>query len=120
MRIKLDENLPADTVGVLADLGHDVDTVVSERLGGAPDRDVVAAASEARRLLVTLDRGLGDIRSYPPGSHSGIVVLRVDDQSAPALVETLQTLAENHDLADLARCVVVVRRHLVRVRRPPP
>jgi predicted nuclease of predicted toxin-antitoxin system len=118
VRIKLDENLPGDAVGLLAGLGHDVDTVVTEGLGGAQDGAVVVAAAAAERLLVTLDRGLGDIRSYPPGAHAGIVVLRVDDQSAPALVETLRSLAENHDLADFKRCVVVVRQHLVRIRRP--
>jgi hypothetical protein len=26
-----------------------------------------------------LDRGLGDIRAYPPGSHAGIVVLHLTD-----------------------------------------
>jgi hypothetical protein len=29
--------------------------------------------------LISLDRGLGDIRAYPPRSHAGIVVLRLTD-----------------------------------------
>ena len=58
----------------------------AEGLGGAPDRDVVAAATAAERILVSLNRGLGDIRAYPPGSHAGIVVLRLTDQSAAAAI----------------------------------
>lgn len=32
MRIKLDENVPARLVPLLTDLGHDVDTVIGEKL----------------------------------------------------------------------------------------
>lgn len=34
MRIKLDENLPAGLVPLLIDLGHEVDTVPAEGIGG--------------------------------------------------------------------------------------
>ncbi len=85
MRIKLDENLPVSVVGVLTGLGHDVDTVDREGVRGATDPEVVTAASAAGRLLVILDRGLGDVRSLPPGTHAGIVVLRLPDQSATAV-----------------------------------
>jgi predicted nuclease of predicted toxin-antitoxin system len=82
VKFKLDENLPVSSVAILTSVGHDVDTVTQEGLVGAPDRDVVAAATAAGRILISLDRGLGDIRAYPPGSHAGIVVLRLTDQSA--------------------------------------
>jgi predicted nuclease of predicted toxin-antitoxin system len=84
VKFKLDENLPVSSAAILTSAGHDVDTVTEEGLVGAPDRDVVAAATAAGRILISLDRGLGDIRAYPPGSHAGIVVLRLTDQSAAA------------------------------------
>ena len=77
MKFKLDENLPVSSTAILTSAGHDVDTVTQEGLIGAPDRDVVTAATAAGRILISLDRGLGDIRTYPPGSHAGIVVLRL-------------------------------------------
>jgi hypothetical protein len=40
------------------------------------------AAAQRGRILVSLDRGLGDIRTYPSGSHTGIIILRLADQSA--------------------------------------
>ena len=94
MKFKLDENLPASAAAILASAGHDADTVIAEHLAGASDPDVVTAASAVGRVLITLDRGMGDIRAYPPGSHAGIVVLR------------------------LAGAVAILQRGLLRIRHP--
>jgi len=117
MRIKLDENLPASAGEVLLAFGHDVDTVEGEGMVGAPDDEVVAAASAADRLLITLDRGMGDVRRYPPGHHSGVIVLRLEDQSAASARRAIEGLASTHDLDPLVGCVVVFQRGLVRIRR---
>ena len=93
MKFKPGENLPASATAILASAGHDVDTVTHEGLIGAPDQNVVAAATAAGRILISLDRGLGDIRAYPPGSHAGIVVLRLTDQPAAAAVKAVSDLA---------------------------
>jgi len=118
VRIKLDENLPRSAETVFDAAGHEVDTVEDEGLGGAADPSVARAATEAGRLIVTLDRGFGDIRRYPPGSHAGIVVLRVDDHSASAIVEALTVLVSSTDLESLKKCVAVYRDGELRVRRP--
>ena len=49
MRIKLDENLPAGLVPLLGALGHEVDTVPAEGLGGQEDYVVWRAAQADRR-----------------------------------------------------------------------
>lgn len=77
MRIKLDENLPAELVDDLAALGHDVDSVESERLAGQPDPVVAAAAQRVERVLFTLDKGLGDVRRFPPRLYHGLVLFRL-------------------------------------------
>jgi len=118
VRIKLDENLPRRAAAVLEAAGHDVDTVEDEGLGGASDPSVARAAIEADRLIVTLDRGFGDVRSYPPGSHAGIVVLRVDDHSASAVEEALTGLVSSTEFDSLKKCVAVYRDGELRVRRP--
>ena len=95
MRLKLDENLPDEARAAAVALGHDVDTVVDERLGGATDPEVLAAASREDRFVVTLDRGFGDVRRYPPGTHIGIAVLRVDSQDAQTVADALTTCLGN-------------------------
>lgn len=118
MKIKLDENLPLSARPVLEKAGHDVDTVHDEELAGSRDPEVLAAATAAGRLLITLDRGLGDIRSYPPGSHSGVLVLRLPEQSASTVCAHLTSLVTSHDLDALAGAVTVAQSGLLRVRRP--
>ncbi len=118
MKLKLDENLPASAAAILQTAGHDVDTVISEDLKGAPDPDVVAAATAAGRILVSLDRGLGDIRAYPPGSHAGIVVLRLTGQSPAVVGEAVTDLASLTDPASLTGTVAVLQRGLLRIRHP--
>lgn len=68
MRIELDENLPESEAQLLRNDGHDVDPARAEALQGKHDSEVLQAAARADRLLVTLDRGLGDVRRYP---HTG-------------------------------------------------
>lgn len=76
MRIKLDENLPAELAEDLVRLGHPVDTVADEGLAGHADPIVAGAARRARRCFFSLDKGLGDIRRYPPKAYHGIVLFR--------------------------------------------
>ena len=40
MNIKLDENMPAGLAPILADLGHNVETVVQEGMEGWTDPDI--------------------------------------------------------------------------------
>lgn len=118
MRVKLDENIPVSAVAVAQELGHDADTVGGEGLVGSTDPEVLAAATGDGRLLVTLDRGLGDVRAYPPGSHGGIIVLRVQSQDAGSVTAAVRSFLSTDELGDITGCIVVVRGHLVRVRRP--
>jgi predicted nuclease of predicted toxin-antitoxin system len=117
VKVKLDENVPRSARQVLIAAGHDVDTVIDEDLGGASDPQIVAAAAADERLLITLDRGLGDIRAYPPGSHAGILVLRPSDQSARTVAAVLAEVVAGHDLTTLAGTVTVAQRGLLRIRR---
>jgi hypothetical protein len=79
---------------------------------------VVTAAIAARRVLITLDQGMGDIRAYPPGSHAGIVVLRLADQSAATVTQAISDLASLADPASLTGTVAVPQRGLLRIRHP--
>lgn len=118
MKLKLDENIPLDAVVAMRRRHIDADTVVDEQLAGATDPAVLDAARAEGRMLVTLDRGFGDVRRYPPGTHPGILVLRPVDQRPTTVLATLDRLVTHHDLDALASCVVVVQREMLRIRRP--
>ena len=96
MKFKLDENLPELAGQKLRELGHDVHTVADEGLQGAEDPAVLQASVSEDRVLVTLDLDFADIRTYPPGTHAGIWVLRPVAQTfsaTTALVEAGLRLA---------------------------
>lgn len=118
MRLKLDENLPRSATEVLLRFGHDCSTVIDERLGGAADAEVADAAAREGRMLVTLDRGFGDIRTYPPGGHPGMVIVQAVDQRTESIRRLLQRFLMTNDLAALERCTVIVEANRIRVRRP--
>jgi predicted nuclease of predicted toxin-antitoxin system len=117
VKVKLDENITSAAVAVLKQAGHVVDTVADEGLTGAVDSLVIDSCRSEERLLVTFDVGFGDIRAYPPGSHHGIVLLRLADQRPDITLDTLRRLLLGHALDDFAGAVVVVSADRVRIRR---
>ncbi len=118
MRIKLDENLPRDLVGVLERLGHDVETVHEEGLRGHDDPAIWRKAQSEGRFFVTQDMDFSDVRVYSPGTHSGLLLLRLDNPGWKALLERVRSLFEAEDAAGWSGCFVVATKHKVRVRRP--
>ena len=86
MKLKLDENLPAELVTHIRALGHDADTVIDEGLGGAPDPAVLEAARAADRILFTLDKGIANLQRYPIHQHAGVVLFRPDTSGRSAVI----------------------------------
>ena len=84
MKVKLDENIPVRLVGVLATLRHDVDTVASEGLKGKPDGDVWSVSRRDARFLITQDLDFSDMRQFRPGTHAGLLLVRLREPGANA------------------------------------
>ena len=118
MRIKLDENIPASLVDILANLGHEVDSVPEEGLGGFADPDVWRAAQQERRFLITQDLDFSDIRHFQPGTHQGILLVRLKNPGRLALIKSIQTIFQSENVADWAGCFVVLSENKLRIRRP--
>lgn len=79
--IKVDEDLPRSIAALLREAGHNACTVFDQHLSGTKDDDLWPRVQSERRLLITADKGFGDIRLYPPGSHAGVVLLRLPEES---------------------------------------
>ncbi len=76
MRLKLDENLPADMSLPVTEAGHDVSTVSGQGLSGCDDQSLYEVCQAERRVLVTLDMDFANPLRFPPETGSGIIVLR--------------------------------------------
>ncbi len=118
MKIKLDENLPESIIAVLATKGHDVDSARLEGLSGKPDLTVWESAQGAGRFLITQDLDFSDMRRFQPGTHAGLLLLRLRHPSRQRLLARVQILLETEAFETWARCFVVTTDRKVRLRRP--
>jgi predicted nuclease of predicted toxin-antitoxin system len=118
MKVKLDENIPIRLAGELVTLGHDVDTVASEGLKGRPDGDVWSAAKRGERFLLTQDLDFSDVRQFRPGTHAGLLLVRLREPGANALVSRIQAVVQAEGLDSFARCFTVLTDRKLRIRRP--
>ena len=75
----VDECVSVQTFRLIRALGFTVKTVPDISHHGATDSELFKAAHGQSLVIVTLDRGFGDVRIYPPGSHNGIIVLKAYD-----------------------------------------
>lgn len=119
MKIKLDENLPVRLIVVLASLHHDVHTVAEENLSGRSDRDVWEAAQRDERFLITQDLDFSDLRRFAPGTHRGILLVRLRSPDRQSLIQRVRELFQQEDISRWARCFVVATDRKLRVVRPP-
>lgn len=117
---KLDENMPRDAAQGLRDLGHDVDTALDEGLGGKNDLAVWAATQADGRFFVTHDLDFSDVRKFPPGTHHGILLVRLEDLEKPDVPELLAAWFATESVETWADALVVATSRKIRVVRRGP
>lgn len=93
MRIKVDENLPAQVIDVFCAGGHDTVSVFDQDLQGGSDESLASVCRTEGRVLVSLDLDFADIRTYPPSDYAGLVVLRLARQDLDYVVGVVRRLA---------------------------
>ena len=116
MKFKLDEHLPVELADSLVKAGFDAVTVLTQGLGGSPDADLVSACRAEGRALITLDTGFADIRSYPPDTCPGIIVLRLARQDKPHLLAVGAQLPALFESEPVDKHLWIVEEHRVRIR----
>lgn len=119
MKIKLDENIPAELIPVLESLADDVDSVKSEGLAGRDDATVWDAAKSNERFLITQDLDFSDARRFLPGTHPGVLLVRLRDPSRRSLIRCVSAVFESPTAKNLPGAFVVATEHKVRIRRAP-
>ena len=117
VKIKIDEDLPKSLARILQERGHIVDTIFQEGMGGWKDPVLWKRIQEEQRFLITADKGFGDIRNYPPGTHSGILLLRPDHDGIQPVTKLLESVLEKYDLTIFSGSITVATPLGIRVRR---
>ena len=60
------------------------------------------------------------MRQFEPGTHHGLMLLRLKVPGRKALGDRVRLLFQTEDVESWARCLVIVTPRKTRVRRPPP
>jgi len=115
----VDDNMPRTTASVLRDAGYEAINVRDVGLRGADDEDVFAFAQSRQAALIMADRDFSSVLTFRPGTHAGIIFVRIPSKVPNEVVnrEVVRAIVElgNEELSG-AHVVVEVGR--TRVRRP--
>lgn len=117
MKFKLDECIPAEIARHIAAKGYDVCTVHQEQLKGAPDAEVWKAAQKEGRFLITTDLDFSDKRRYKPGTHYGILLIRLSQEGQTTITEFVHWLLDRYNPETWDSALVVATDHKLRIRK---
>ncbi|MHB1131831.1 MAG: DUF5615 family PIN-like protein [Chloroflexota bacterium] len=117
-RFLIDEDLPRSTALALRAAGYEALDVRDVGLRGKTDRLVFEYAQSQGAILVSADKGFGNLLAFPAKSHEGIVLVRVPnelptDNVNAILVRSLDALRSE----DLRGVLVIVESGRTRLRR---
>ena len=118
MKIKLDENLSSRLAAVLSELGHDVHTTREEGLSGRADTEIWRMAQSESRFLIARDLDFSDSRKFAPGSHCGILLVRLRWPTRKALIERVMAPFRTENVNQWERCFVVATERKLRLSKP--
>lgn len=118
MRFLVDANVPLSVTSRIGALGYEATNVREIAMGSADDSVIARHARENSYCLITRDKDFGDIRNYPPGDYSGIIVLDLpDDFTATEVLRILETfLSRKEWLERLPGRLAIVEPSRVRFR----
>ena len=117
IRVKIDEDLPGEIAEFFRTAGHDARTVLDENLQGTDDERLWSVLQNESRCLVTADRGFADARRYLHGTHAGVILFRLPQESRAGYLRLANSLIADFDLEKALGAIVVVTPCAVRIHR---
>lgn len=94
-KLLADECVHNDMVLALRQSDFDVRTVRQASLAGTDDEAVFAYAAANDFVLLTFDRGFGDIFRFPIAKSPGVIIVLVNQMSLPEATQVLLGFASH-------------------------
>jgi len=119
LAVLLDQNVPRAIAAWLRSLRPDwkVWHTAEVDLSGKSDPEVFDWAQAKKAVIVTFDEDFADRRMHPPGSHCGVIRLRVWPTTIEETQSALERLLEGVPEGDLTGCLVIVDARHIRIRK---
>ena len=116
MNFKIDENMPVEVAELLKQAGYDAITVSEQNLIGTSDTNLAVVCQKEKRVIITLDTDFTDIRTYPPSNFSGIIVMRLNRQDEPHILEVFERVIRLFSQEPIDRHLWIIEEHRLRIR----
>jgi predicted nuclease of predicted toxin-antitoxin system len=119
MRLLADQDVYALTVRLLRDRSHDVMTAEDLHLSQASDTDILYAAMNDRRILLTRDRDFGSL-VFVNLMRTGVIYLRMLPMTMRVVHDELLRVLKQYSEEELLSALVVIEPGRHRLRRLAP
>jgi predicted nuclease of predicted toxin-antitoxin system len=121
LHLLLDQNIPEEIARWLRVNfpAWRITHVKDVKLDGRPDPEIFRWAQTNFAIVVSYDEDFADTRSFPLGTHHGIVRLRVWPTTVEETQAALDRLLTQVPLADLRGSLIIIDREKIRLRRKP-
>jgi len=118
LKFLIDENMPRSTAEALKKIGHESIDVRDYNLSGKSDEEVFKFAQNEKAIIITADRGFGNILRFPLGKHNGIIIANFLNEMSTTeinshLVRQIQSLSEEQ----ISGSLVVIDSKKARTRK---
>jgi predicted nuclease of predicted toxin-antitoxin system len=118
LKFVIDEDMPRSTGSILKQRGYDVRDIRDYGLRGAEDQKIYEFAQREQAVVLTGDRGFGNILRFPLGRHFGIVVAHFPNEMPTLeinryLIERLEDLSVD----DFQGNLIIIEPGKIRIRR---
>jgi predicted nuclease of predicted toxin-antitoxin system len=118
LKFVVDEDMPRSTSKVLIEMGFEVLDVRDCGLRGKSDEDVFRHAQKQGAVILTGDKGFGNLLRFPLGSHSGIIIVHFPNElSTSELNRWISDSLDNLTKEDIEGNLIILEPGKIRVRR---
>jgi len=114
-KILADECIPLDLVNVLQEAGLDILTVSEIGLSDADDAKIFKTAVSRKRILLTFDRGFGDIFRFDISGSFGIVIILISQMTRKEIVNLPLAFFRLQKGKSLAGKLVIIGKRKIRI-----
>lgn len=119
MKLLVDESLQHELARILTEAGHDAVHVTDLDLHGAADDDVLAAAADTGRIVVTADTDFGTLLALSNAPRPSVILLRRAGRRAPERAQAILTVLELVAEQLMRGSVITVEGSRLRIRELP-
>ena len=111
----IDQNIALKPYAFMKELGLDVKSLADLGLKGRSDQEIVLAAKNEDRILITFDKDFGAIYYFSERGKVTIIILSLDDQTSENVNSVLHKFVSHADLAELRNKLTILYQDRIRV-----